>query len=204
MKKAWICSAVAAAIALFSALPAFAAEEKIITDVSLTVEAPQAGAYTAEPPAVKLDSEGIKLNGDKAVSQWTEADYQTVPREFTAGKEYGVSVAICPEDGYRFSDNTITLTVNGAKASGSLESDGMVVYATVKAEAAKTATQDSADPSTKDSATPDSGKNYDNSNNANGAIPTNEGNGTVIIFAVVIGIAAAAGVAYFIITKKKK
>ncbi|MEE0958045.1 MAG: hypothetical protein UH734_08210 [Ruminococcus sp.] len=204
MKKRLICSAAAALITLTSALPVFAAEDKVITDVSLTIEAPQAGAYVSDPPSVKLDSEGIKLNGDDAVSSWTETDYVTVPKKFTAGEEYGVSVAVCPEDGYKFSDNTITLTVNGEKASGSLESDGMVVYATVKAEVKKSATGDSAGSSTKDSATPDSGKNYDNSNNANGSIPTNEGNATVIIFAVVIGIAAVAGVAYFIITKRKK
>lgn len=53
---------------------------------------------------------------------------------------------------------------------------------------------------TADSATSDSTAD----NTANGSIPTNEGNGTVWIFAGIVVLAAAAGVAFFVISKKKK
>ena len=52
---------------------------------------------------------------------------------------------------------------------------------------------------TSDSATADSTKD----NTANGSIPTNEGNATVWIFAGIIVLAAAAGVAFFTVSKKK-
>lgn len=52
--------------------------------------------------------------------------------------------------------------------------------------------------------TADSAKNYDSSNNANGAIATNEDNKTLQLFIIVIGIVAVAGVVYFVIQFRNK
>ena len=122
---------------------------------------------------------------------------------FETGKTYGVTVDVQPGEGMQFSETDLKVTVNGKTAVCNVGDGKLTVFAEVKAanSAKAAATTDSATP---DSATADSGKNYDNTNNANGAIPTNESNATVVIFAVVVGIAAAGGVAYYIITKNKK
>lgn len=206
MKKVFIGCAMAAALLASSVVPALAAD-KTVSEIKLTIDAPVAGEPVSTAANVSLDSEGIKLCDKDAVGKWMESDSLTAPvtATFESGKSYSVSVSVCPEEGYSFSGNTLKLTVNGKTADGTMNSDGVTVYSVLEAEAPQTdATPDTAIGSSSDSASPDSGKNYDDSNNANGSIATNEGNATLIIFAVVIGIAAAAGVAYFIITKRKK
>lgn len=89
----------------------------------------------------------------------------------------------------------------------SVFSAGAVENSGAKAVVAQVqSTADSAEetaPATADQ-TVDSAKNYDNSNNANGAIATNEGNKTLELFIIVIGIVAVAGVVYFVIQFKNK
>ena len=106
------------------------------------------------------------------------------------------------EEAYELSETDLKITVNGKSVSGTIGDNSISVFSSVKAVSEKKdSTPDSA--STADSATSDSATT-DGANNANGSIPTNEGNGTFVLFGVVIGIVAVAGVAYFIYIKKNK
>ena len=200
MKKI-IVGAAAALTAFSSVLPAFAAGQNIVTDIAVTVDTHIAGTPATQPPKAEVKSEGIVISG----AGWTKSDDMLTPFEgtFETGKTYGVTVDVQPGEGMQFSETDLKVTVNGKTAVCNVGDGKLTVFAEVKAanSAKAAATTDSATP---DSATADSGKNYDNTNNANGAIPTNESNATVVIFAVVVGIAAAGGVAYYIITKNKK
>lgn len=200
MKKI-IVGAAAALTAFASVLPAFAAGQNIVTDIAVTVDTHIAGTPATQPPKAEVKSEGIVISG----AGWTKSDDMLTPFEgtFETGKTYGVTVDVQPGEGMQFSETDLKVTVNGKTAVCNVGDGKLTVFAEVKAanSAKAAATTDSATP---DSATADSGKNYDNTNNANGAIPTNESNATVVIFAVVVGIAAAGGVAYYIITKNKK
>ena len=121
---------------------------------------------------------------------------------FAEGKEYGVEVDMSVEEAYELSETDLKITVNGKSVSGTIGDNSISVFSSVKAVSdKKDSTPDSA--STADSATSDSATT-DGANNANGSIPTNEGNGTFVLFGVVIGIVAVAGVAYFIYIKKNK
>lgn len=200
MKKI-IVGAAAALTAFASVLPAFAAGQNIVTDLAVTVDTHIAGTPATQPPKAEVKSEGVVISG----AGWTKPDDMLTPFEgtFETGKTYGVTVDVQPGEGMQFSETDLKVTVNGKTAVCNVGDGKLTVFAEVKAanSAKAAATTDSATP---DSATADSGKNYDNTNNANGAIPTNESNATVVIFAVVVGIAAAGGVAYYIITKNKK
>ena len=200
MKKI-IVGAAAALTAFASVLPAFAAGQNIVTDIAVTVDTHIAGTPATQPPKAEVKSEGVVISG----AGWTKSDDMLTPFEgtFETGKTYGVTVDVQPGEGMQFSETDLKVTVNGKTAVCNVGDGKLTVFAEVKAanSAKAAATTDSATP---DSATADSGKNYDNTNNANGAIPTNESNATVVIFAVVVGIAAAGGVAYYIITKNKK
>ncbi len=200
MKKI-IVGAAAALTAFSSVLPAFAAGQNIVTDIAVTVDTHIAGTPATQPPKAEVKSEGVVISD----AGWTKSDDMLTPFEgtFETGKTYGVTVDVQPGEGMQFSETDLKVTVNGKTAVCNVGDGNLTVFAEVKAanSAKAAATTDSATP---DSATADSGKNYDNTNNANGAIPTNESNATVVIFAVVVGIAAAGGVAYYIITKNKK
>lgn len=200
MKKI-IVGAAAALTAFASVLPAFAAGQNIVTDIAVTVDTHIAGTPATQPPKAEVKSEGVVISD----AGWTKSDDMLTPFEgtFETGKTYGVTVDVQPGEGMQFSETDLKVTVNGKTAVCNVGDGKLTVFAEVKAanSAKAAATLDSATP---DSATADSGKNYDNTNNANGAIPTNESNATVVIFAVVVGIAAAGGVAYYIITKNKK
>ena len=200
MKKI-IVGAAAALTAFASVLPAFAAGQNIVTDLAVTVDTHIAGTPATQPPKAEVKSEGVVISD----AGWTKSDDMLTPFEgtFETGKTYGVTVDVQPGEGMQFSETDLKVTVNGKTAVCNVGDGKLTVFAEVKAanSAKAAATTDSATP---DSATADSGKNYDNTNNANGAIPTNESNATVVIFAVVVGIAAAGGVAYYIITKNKK
>lgn len=200
MKKI-IVGAAAALTAFSSVLPAFAAGQNIVTDIAVTVDTHIAGTPATQPPKAEVKSEGVVISD----AGWTKSDDMLTPFEgtFETGKTYGVTVDVQPGEGMQFSETDLKVTVNGKTAVCNVGDGKLTVFAEVKAanSAKAAATTDSATP---DSATADSGKNYDNTNNANGAIPTNESNATVVIFAVVVGIAAAGGVAYYIITKNKK
>ncbi len=200
MKKI-IVGAAAALTAFASVLPAFAAGQNIVTDIAVTVDTHIAGTPATQPPKAEVKSEGVVISD----AGWTKSDDMLTPFEgtFETGKTYGVTVDVQPGEGMQFSETDLKVTVNGKIAVCNVGDGKLTVFAEVKAanSAKAAATTDSATP---DSATADSGKNYDNTNNANGAIPTNESNATVVIFAVVVGIAAAGGVAYYIITKNKK
>ncbi len=200
MKKI-IVGAAAALTAFASVLPAFAAGQNIVTDIAVTVDTHIAGTPATQPPKAEVKSEGVVISD----AGWTKSDDMLTPFEgtFETGKTYGVTVDVQPGEGMQFSETDLKVTVNGKTAVCNVGDGKLTVFAEVKAanSAKAAATTDSATP---DSATADSGKNYDNTNNANGAIPTNESNATVVIFAVVVGIAAAGGVAYYIITKNKK
>ncbi|MEE0872560.1 MAG: hypothetical protein UIH27_03695 [Ruminococcus sp.] len=200
MKKI-IVGAAAALTAFASVLPAFAAGQNIVTDIAVTVDTHIAGTPATQPPKAEVKSEGVVISD----AGWTKSDDMLTPFEgtFETGKTYGVTVDVQPGEGMQFSETDLKVTVNGKTAVCNVGDGKLTVFAEVKAanSAKAAATTDSPTP---DSATADSGKNYDNTNNANGAIPTNESNATVVIFAVVVGIAAAGGVAYYIITKNKK
>ena len=200
MKKI-IVGAAAALTAFSSVLPAFAAGQNIVTDIAVTVDTHIAGTPATQLPKAEVKSEGVVISD----TGWTKSDDMLTPFEgtFETGKTYGVTVDVQPGEGMQFSETDLKVTVNGKTAVCNVGDGKLTVFAEVKAanSAKAAATTDSATP---DSATADSGKNYDNTNNANGAIPTNESNATVVIFAVVVGIAAAGGVAYYIITKNKK
>lgn len=200
MKKI-IVGAAAALTAFSSVLPAFAAGQNIVTDIAVTVDTHIAGTPATQLPKAEVKSEGVVISD----AGWTKSDDMLTPFEgtFETGKTYGVTVDVQPGEGMQFSETDLKVTVNGKTAVCNVGDGKLTVFAEVKAanSAKAAATTDSATP---DSATADSGKNYDNTNNANGAIPTNESNATVVIFAVVVGIAAAGGVAYYIITKNKK
>lgn len=200
MKKI-IVGAAAALTAFASVLPAFAAGQNIVTDIAVTVDTHIAGTPATQPPKAEVKSEGVVISD----AGWTKSNDMLTPFEgtFETGKTYGVTVDVQPGEGMQFSETDLKVTVNGKTAVCNVGDGKLTVFAEVKAanSAKAAATTDSATP---DSATADSGKNYDNTNNANGAIPTNESNATVVIFAVVVGIAAAGGVAYYIITKNKK
>ena len=200
MKKIIVGTA-AALTAFSSVLPAFAAGQNIVTDIAVTVDTHIAGTPATQPPKAEVKSEGVVISG----AGWTKSDDMLTPFEgtFETGKTYGVTVDVQPGEGMQFSETDLKVTVNGKTAVCNVGDGKLTVFAEVKAanSAKAAATTDSPTP---DSATADSGKNYDNTNNANGAIPTNESNATVVIFAVVVGIAAAGGVAYYIITKNKK
>ena len=200
MKKI-IVGAAAALTAFSSVLPAFAAGQNIVTDIAVTVDTHIAGTPATQPPKAEVKSEGVVISD----AGWTKSDDMLTPFEgtFETGKTYGVTVDVQPGEEMQFSETDLKVTVNGKTAVCNVGDGRLTVFAEVKAanSAKAAATLDSATP---DSATADSGKNYDNTNNANGAIPTNESNGTVVIFAIVVGIAAAGGVAYYIITKNKK
>lgn len=200
MKKI-IVGAAAALTAFASVLPAFAAGQNIVTDIAVNVDTHIAGTPATQPPKAEVKSEGVVISD----VGWTKSDDMLTPFEgtFKTGKTYGVTVDVQPGEGMQFSETDLKVTVNGKTAVCNVGDGKLTVFAEVKAanSAKAAATTDSATP---DSATADSGKNYDNTNNANGAIPTNESNATVVIFAVVVGIAAAGGVAYYIITKNKK
>ena len=200
MKKI-IVGAAAALTAFASVLPAFAAGQNIVTDIAVTVDTHIAGTPATQLPKAEVKSEGVVISD----AGWTKSDDMLTPFEgtFETGKTYGVTVDVQPGEGMQFSETDLKVTVNGKTAVCNVGDGKLTVFAEVKAanSAKAAATTDSPTP---DSATADSGKNYDNTNNANGAIPTNESNATVVIFAVVVGIAAAGGVAYYIITKNKK
>lgn len=200
MKKI-IVGAAAALTAFSSVLPAFAAGQNIVTDIAVTVDTHIAGTPATQPPKAEVKSEGVVISD----AGWTKSDDMLTPFEgtFETGKTYGVTVDVQPGEGMQFSETDLKVTVNGKTAVCNVGDGILTVFAEMKAanSAKAAATTDSPTP---DSATADSGKNYDNTNNANGAIPTNESNATVVIFAVVVGIAAAGGVAYYIITKNKK
>lgn len=200
MKKI-IVGAAAALTAFSSVLPAFAAGQNIVTDIAVTVDTHIAGTPATQLPKAEVKSEGVVISD----AGWTKSDDMLTPFEgtFETGKTYGVTVDVQPGEGMQFSETDLKVTVNGKTAVCNVGDGKLTVFAEVKAanSAKAAATTDSPTP---DSATADSGKNYDNTNNANGAIPTNESNATVVIFAVVVGIAAAGGVAYYIITKNKK
>ena len=135
---------------------------------------------------------------------WLNADEILEPFKgtFAEGKEYGVEVDMSVEEAYELSETDLKITVNGKSVSGTIGDNSISVFSSVKAVSdKKDSTPDSA--STADSATSDSATT-DGANNANGSIPTNEGNGTFVLFGVVIGIVAVAGVAYFIYIKKNK
>ncbi len=191
-------SGVAAAVLLaLSAVTPAAAAEKSVGSIELGVTAPTAGEKGTAAPKVTCSTEGAQV----VSAQWTEPGDVLTPFEgvFAEGTEYGVTVNIKINEEYGISDSDFKVTVNGEPASANIKPGEISVMHSLVAVKGGASTSDS----TADS-TADSGKSYDNSNNANGAIPTNEGNGTFIIFGVVIGIIAAAGVAYFIYTKRKK
>ena len=201
MKKIIVGTA-AALTAFSSVLPAFAAGQNIVTDIAVTVDTHIAGTPATQPPKAEVKSEGVVISG----AGWTKSDDMLTPFEgtFETGKTYGVTVDVQPGEGMQFSETDLKVTVNGKTAVCNVGDGKLTVFAEVKAADSAKAAEASRDSATPDSATADSGKNYDNTNNANGAIPTNESNATVVIFAVVVGIAAAGGVAYYIITKNKK
>ena len=90
----------------------------------------------------------------------------------------------------------------GAVESNIAENTGVTVTAQSTVDSAEKVGI-AGNPATADQ-TVDSAKNYDNSNNANGAIATNEDNRTLQLFIIVIGIVAVAGVAYFVIQFRNK
>lgn len=204
--KRLFAAAAAGLIAVTSAVPAFAAEKQL-TEVNLSVESPVAGNKGSEKPVVTTSAEGVTV----VSSQWVQANDMLKPFKgtFAEGEEYGIIVNLKIEDGYTIEDPDFKITINNETVSANISADEISVMHSLRAgkknndSPGKTSTGDSTSDSSSDS-TNDSGKNYDNSNNANGSIPTNEGNATFIIFGVVIGIVAVAGVAYFIYTRKKK
>ena len=199
MKRLLTGIAAAAIVTLTSLTPVFAAD-KSIKEINITVEAPKAGESAAEKPVVSVDAEGVKVTN----AVWLNADEILEPFKgtFAEGKEYGVEVDMSVEEAYELSETDLKITVNGKSVSGTIGDNSISVFSSVKAVAdEKDSTPDSA--STSDSATTDSATT-DGANNANGSIPTNEGNGTFVLFGVVIGIVAVAGVAYFIYIKKNK
>lgn len=210
--KRIIIGAAAALIAASCAVPVFAAGTKTVTTIDLAVNTVIAGTSSEQPPEITVKCEGVTVTN----TGWTMADDMLAPFKgtFAEGKTYGVTADVQPDGDRRFSETDLKVTVNGKTAVCTVGDGKLTVFAEVKAEKAasddktvkttKPAAAATPDAATPDAATSDSGKNYDNTNNANGAIPTNESNATVIIFAVVIGIAAAGGIAYFIITKRKK
>lgn len=190
----------AAAVMLLQAVPAFAAENRQIQQINITVAAPADGQKADEKPKVNTDCGGITVTN----AYWADAEDITKPFEgtFDGGSEYPVVINLSVEQDYEISESDFTVKVNGTSASGTIEAGSITVYSSVKAAPENNGGSTKDSPSTADSATADSGRSYDSSNNANGSIPTNEDNKTFIIFGVVIGIVAAAGIAYFIYTKK--
>ncbi len=199
-------AAAAALIAVTSVIPAFAAG-KSLTEVNITVDGPAAGDKGTEKPDVTTSAEGVTV----VSSQWVQANDMLKPFEgtFADGEEYGIIVNLKIDEGYSIADSDFKITVNGKSASANISAGEISVMHSLRAvkadsnTAGKISTADSTRDSSSDSSA-DSGRNYGNSNNSNGSIPTNEGNGTFIIFGILILIIAAGGVAYFIYVKKNK